>query len=70
MGKAALYKKDWLPHYPQWNDWAADLDVYSLEGNDREHIDIFYLITDQGRLVTIDESSDQAQIKAARQASG
>ena len=24
IGKLALYKEDWLHHYPTWNDWATD----------------------------------------------
>lgn len=28
--------------------WAADLAVHSTAGNDREHIDVHYLVTDQG----------------------
>lgn len=24
LGKLALYKQDWLHHYPQWNTWALD----------------------------------------------
>jgi len=24
IGQLALYKQDWLHHYPQWNDWALD----------------------------------------------
>jgi predicted dehydrogenase len=120
IGRLALYKQDWLHHYPQWNDWAldpeknggpfmdamihnlniarylmgsqarqatffgdshahslpcndteflkvdfdpgrsahlfitwaADLEVTSLEGNYREHIDLFYMVTDQGWRVT------------------
>lgn len=24
IGKLALYKEDWLHHYPVWNDWATD----------------------------------------------
>ena len=24
IGRLALYKQDWLHHYPQWNDWALD----------------------------------------------
>ncbi len=23
-GKLALFKQDWIHHYPQWNDWALD----------------------------------------------
>jgi predicted dehydrogenase len=26
VGKLALYKQDWLHHYPQWNTWALDRD--------------------------------------------
>lgn len=32
--------------------WAADLATYSREGNDREHIDLFYLVTDKGWRIT------------------
>ena len=32
--------------------WAADLAVHSTEGNDREHIDLFYMVTDQGWRLT------------------
>jgi predicted dehydrogenase len=135
IGKLALYKQDWLHHYPQWNDWAtdpeknggpfmdamvhnlnivryfmgrkttaatlfsdnhsqdlkckdtefmkvdfeengsahlfitwaADLEVFSMEGNDREHIDIWYMITDQGWYVTIDWNDDSPIIKASRE---
>ncbi|HPG41600.1 MAG TPA: Gfo/Idh/MocA family oxidoreductase [bacterium] len=121
IGKLALYKQDWLHHYPTWNDWAtdparnggpfmdamihnlnlakylmgrpvtkttffsdnyahanlkcndtefmkvdfvdngsahlfitwaADLEVFDPLGNAREHIDIFYMITDQGWRLT------------------
>lgn len=124
LGKLALYKQDWLHHYPQWNTWAldhdrnggpfmdamihnlnlaaylmgrpmtaatffsenhahqdimvadtellkadfaesgsahlfitwsADLEVFSTAGNDREHIDIFYMTTDQGWRVTLED---------------
>ena len=24
VGQLAVYKEDWLHHYPQWNDWATD----------------------------------------------
>jgi len=34
--------------------WAADLKVTSQEGNFREHIDITYLVTDQGWRVTFE----------------
>lgn len=120
LGRLALYRQDWLHHYPQWNTWAldpsknggpfmdamihnlniarylmgrplkhatffsdrlahpdlpcadtesmqaefdggvanlfitwaADLAVHSTAGNDREHIDITYLVTDQGWRLT------------------
>ena len=121
IGRLALYKQDWLHHYPQWNDWAldpeknggpfmdamihnqntarylmgrpmkaatyfsdkhahpelkcgdtefmkldfvdngsahlfitwaADLNVTSTEGNDREHIDIGYMISEKGWRLT------------------
>ncbi len=34
--------------------WAADLATYGTEGNDREHIDINYMVTDQGWRVTVE----------------
>jgi len=24
LGRLALYKQDWIHHYPQWNSWATD----------------------------------------------
>lgn len=115
-GRLALYKQDWIHHFPQWNDWAtdprrnggpfmdamihnlniarylmgrpivgrtfasdnhaqalpcpdtqcmkldfegggsahlfitwaADLAVFGTEGNDREHIEQLFMVTDQG----------------------
>ena len=35
--------------------WAADLKVDSREGNFREHIDVTYMVTDQGWRVTLGE---------------
>ncbi|MFW5878063.1 MAG: Gfo/Idh/MocA family protein, partial [bacterium] len=26
IGKLALYKEDWLHHYPTWNNWATDME--------------------------------------------
>jgi predicted dehydrogenase len=47
--------------------WAADLKVDSLEGNFREHIDVTYLVTDQGWRVTFEGghvvASKNGQIK-------
>lgn len=34
--------------------WAADLATYATSGNDREHHDILYLVTDQGWRVTVE----------------
>jgi hypothetical protein len=34
--------------------WSADLEVFSTAGNDREHIDIFYMVTDEGWRVTLE----------------
>ena len=127
LGKLALYKQDWIHHYPQWNSWAtdpvknggpfldamvhnlnaarylmgrpvtgatwfsdnhahpqlacrdtefmkvdfadrgsahlfitwaADLAVHSTEGNDREHIDQLFLVTDQGWLIRRGQAPD------------
>lgn len=134
IGRLALYKQDWIHHYPQWNQWAtdpkknggpfmdamihnlniarylmgcpathatffsdnhvqklkckdtefmkvdfqgggaahlfitwaADLAVYSTEGNNREHIDLFYMVTDQGWHVTIGSKDNQPIIEASR----
>jgi predicted dehydrogenase len=135
IGRLALYKQDWLHHYPQWNTWAldpaknggpfmdamihnmnvarylmgrpaigatffsdrhahadlpcadtemlkldfdgagaahlfitwaADLEVRSIEGNDREHIDLFYMVTDQGWRVTEGHEGGRSVIIASR----
>lgn len=127
FGKLALYKQDWIHHYPSWNTWAldpkknggpfmdamihnlnisrylmnthpthatffseshahrlscadtefmkldfgprrsahlfitwaADLAVYSTDGNYREHVDITYMVTDKGWRLT--ESSEDGK---------
>jgi len=33
--------------------WAADLATFTTSGNDREHIDIWYMITDEGWRLTV-----------------
>jgi predicted dehydrogenase len=43
--------------------WAADLAVYDASKNDREHIDIFYMVTDQGWYMTV----EGGQVKATRE---
>ncbi len=136
LGKLALYRQDWLHHYPQWNNWAldpsrnggpfmdamihnlnaarylmgrpvrkatffsdrlahpdlpcadteamkvdfaengaaylfitwaADLEVMSTAGNDREHIDLFYLVTDKGWHLTKDRHEGKPVIRASRE---
>jgi predicted dehydrogenase len=135
IGKLALYKHDWIHHYPQWTDWAldpaknggpfmdammhnmniarylmarpathctyfsdshahdlpcadtefmkldfqdggsahlfvtwaADLEVFSTEGNDREHIDIHYMVTDQGWRLTESETDGKCVITASKE---
>ena len=46
--------------------WAADLAVYSKNGNDRDHIDHFYLVTDQGWHVTQDRVDGKSVIRATK----
>ncbi len=136
IGCLALYKQDWLHHYPEWNDWAldpeknggpfmdamihnqnvarylmdrpmkavtyfsdkhahpelkcgdtefmkldfedngsahlfitwaADLEVTSKEGNDREHIDINYMISEKGWRLTHGWGDDGQMITASRE---
>ena len=135
VGKLALYKHDWIHHYPEWNDWAtdpgknggpfmdamlhnmniarylmdgkaayctyfsdnyahslkcsdtefmkldfegggsahlfitwaADLAVYSKQGNDREHIDIHYMVTDQGWRLTEEDKDGKVVITASKE---
>lgn len=135
IGKLALYKKDWIHHYPEWNQWAidpdknggpfmdamihnmnsacylmgrqpdactyfsenlshpdlrcndtesmkldfegpacahlfitwaADLAVYSKDGNNREHIDLSYMVTDQGWHLTQDWAEEGLIITASK----
>jgi len=135
LGKLALYKQDWIHHYPQWNPWAtdpkanggpfmdamihnlnaarylvgrpavrgtlfadthahadlacrdteflkldftgnasahlfitwaADLAVWSTAGNDREHIDQFFLVTDQGWRLTLGDGGIIASKKGEK----
>ncbi len=135
IGRLALYKQDWIHHYPQWNTWAldpkknggpfmdamihnqniarylmgrkatrvsyfsdrhahelpcadtefmkldfegggsahlfitwaADLAVYSTAGNDREHIDVCYMITDKGWRLTEEKRDGSLVIVASRE---
>jgi predicted dehydrogenase len=135
FGRLALFKQDWLHHYPQWNEWAldpaknggpfldamihnlniarylmgrpltaatwfsdrhahpdlacpdteflkldfeaggaahlfitwaADLGVERKDGNYREHIDIFYMITDRGFRLTGEQRDGRLCLRASR----
>jgi predicted dehydrogenase len=46
--------------------WAADLAVYSDEGNDREHIDIVYMVTSEGWRLTEESIDGRMVIRASR----
>jgi predicted dehydrogenase len=47
--------------------WAADLEVYSLTGNEREHIGISHMITDRGWYVTEVEENGKLRIRAKKE---
>ena len=47
--------------------WAADLATHSREGNDREHIDLFYLVTDKGWRLTKEWRTEGLVIVASRE---
>jgi predicted dehydrogenase len=135
IGKLALYRQDWLHHYPQWNKWAldrsknggpfidamihnlnaarylmgrkvvkatffsdqlahpgvldadtetlkvdfqdggtallfitwaADMGLYASDMNDREHINVFYMITDEGWRVVTEQHDGRLVIAAHR----
>ena len=135
IGRLAIYKQDWIHHYPEWNTWAldpdknggpfmdamihnqniarylmgrpmkaatffsdrhahpelkcgdtefmkldfedngsahlfitwaADLAVHSKAGNDREHIDICYLVSEKGWRLTHAWGADGQTITASR----
>lgn len=138
FGKLALYKQDWIHHYPQWNDWAidparnggpfmdamvhnlniadylidtdlkhvefgstnlaqdlpcpdtqwmhleyeagaiaqlfitwgADLAVYGTEGNDREHQEQLFMVTDQGWLIRKANAQGRAPVGGDPDAGG
>jgi predicted dehydrogenase len=135
IGRLALYRQDWIHHYPTWNawatdpaknggpfmdamvhnlniarhlmgrpsthctyfsdnlahpqlkcrdtecmkldfaggtahlfiTWAADLRVMSHDGNNREHIDHCYLVTDQGWYITFGWGKDGPEVTAKRE---
>ncbi|MDX2111187.1 MAG: Gfo/Idh/MocA family oxidoreductase [Verrucomicrobiota bacterium] len=47
--------------------WAADLATYSQEGNDREHHDLFYLVTDKGWRITKEWKDGKPTLIASRE---
>ena len=47
--------------------WAADLATHSTAGNDREHIDLFYLVTDKGWRITKEWRADGCFLVASRE---
>jgi len=47
--------------------WAADLATHSREGNDREHIDLFYLVTDKGWRITKEWRNEGPCLIASRE---
>ncbi len=47
--------------------WAADLPVYDPTGNDREHIGIQHLITNQGWYISFTEINGVSSIKAVKE---
>ena len=47
--------------------WAADLAVHSTEINDREHIDLFYMITEKGWRLTRESSKEGSVLLASRE---
>jgi len=47
--------------------WAADLATYGTQGNDREHIDLFYMVTDQGWRLTRESRDSKACLVASRE---
>ena len=47
--------------------WAADLATYGTDGNDREHIDLFYMVTDRGWRITQDRRDGKGVLVASRE---
>jgi hypothetical protein len=47
--------------------WAADLEVFSKEGNDREHIDIGYMISENGWRLTHGKTKNGTTVTASRE---
>lgn len=64
-GMVVRYEGGGLAHL--FITWAADLATHSTEGNDREHIDLFYLVTDKGYRLTKEWSEQGPVLKASRE---
>lgn len=47
--------------------WAADLATHSTAGNDREHIDVFYMVTDKGWRLTKEWRENGCFLVASRE---
>ncbi len=47
--------------------WAGDLEVFSLDGNEREHLDFLHMITDKGWYVIEKEENDEQYIIAKKE---
>ncbi len=47
--------------------WAADLEVFSLKGNEREHYGISHMISDKGWYVKIEDKEDGAYVTAKKE---
>ncbi len=46
--------------------WAADLEVFSNQGNDREHLDFLQIISDRGWWITFERAEGKPVVKAVR----
>jgi predicted dehydrogenase len=47
--------------------WAADLATHGTDGNDREHIDVCYFVTDKGWRLTRESKDGKPFIRASRE---
>ena len=48
--------------------WAGDLEVFSLDGNEREHYGLIHLITNEGWYITEEETENGNVIRAKKEA--
>jgi len=47
--------------------WAADLEVYSLKGNEREHYGLLHMITNRGWYITQEDTDNGSIIRAKKE---